>query len=246
MWKSSCFLSRCIGEYCHGVVAANVGKYSVHHFGLCSLHTDTPEVALAGSRPSSGVRPGPGLHRQEVGDVGVDQAVTSLHHIWRNNSSSFSTTSVSTASSSSSSSLFFSPSSLLPSARPDARLVLAPLLVPTGRERGEVCVLPTLLGGSLGQTHGELPCLQIHGGLARFRGDADADVGAALGGHVGGRGAGLPGSLLRGQDVSLPPEVGLVDLHGLARRLRPIFHVRKSPEEQRSLRKNTDSQEDCS
>lgn len=101
-----------------------------------------------------------------------------------------------------------------------------------------MCILPTLL--RCGVTQADLPHLQIQGGLARFRGDADADVGAALGGpgggHVGGGRAGVKGSLLRGQDVSLPPEVRLVDLHGLTCRLCAILQVLQPSEERPSLR----------
>lgn len=78
-----------------------------------------------------------------------------------------------------------------------------------------------------------LPRLQIGSGLSRFRGDADADVRAALaGGQVG---TGVARGLLGGQEVSLPPEVGLVDLHGLARGIGAVLQVVPAPEQELSL-----------
>lgn len=85
-------------------------------------------------------------------------------------------------------------------------------------------------------TQNGLPHLQICSGLSRFCGDADADVRAALAGGHDGRGRiGVTWGVLGGQHVSLPPEISLVDLHGLARGLRAVFQVVPASEQKLGL-----------
>ena len=151
-----------------------------------------PEVALAVAGGDPLVAPPPGLHRQEVGDVRVDEGVASLNHVGRHHPPR--------------------PPPRLPGPAP-ARLPLPPALVQwaAGERRGEA--------GLLGRGAARLRPLQLHPGLARRRGDADADVRAAL--------RGLPLSMLSRQDTPL------LRLHQL--RLRPFLQVLQPPEDQTHL-----------
>lgn len=70
--------------------------------------------------------------------------------------------------------------------------------------------------------------LSLQGGLARVRGNADADVKAPLIPQ-------LPGCVFRGQDSPLPAEVGLIDLHGVAAGLGPVLQLLQAQQQQLDL-----------